>query len=182
MEKAIFNAEMRNILKSIIGKTFVSYECEDSDGPNMTYGNFRINTDVEAIDVSNETKVMPFFDAEEDVACFACIKADPGNPYVPDVVTSTRTVPVQGIIRAVSLVNDAINVNNGEYQITFDQALIIRTDDRIFMFSKDIWFSEMIKISDTDDYDNIYPIASVIEDWNNDGEYIVTVNRTREDL
>ena len=47
------------------------------------------------------------------------------------------------------------------------------------MFSKSIWFSELIHISDNDDYDSIYPIEKVIEDWNSDGDYKVNVKRTK---
>ena len=182
MVKAIFTAEMRKTLKSMIGQKFISYECENSDGPTMTYGNFRINAEEGSFDISNETKDFSFFDAEEDVACFSCEKAEPGSEYVPGVITESRVVPVQEEIRSVAVITDMIDVNNGEYQITFDQALIVRTDSKVYMFSKEIWFSEMINISDSEDYDSIYPISSVIEDWNNEGEYMVTVKRTKEEL
>ena len=46
------------------------------------------------------------------------------------------------------------------------------------MFSKDVWFSEIINISDNDDYDSVYPIDSVIEHWNSEGDYEVAVKRT----
>ena len=42
-----------------------------------------------------------------------------------------------------------------------------------------MWFSEVIHISDNDDYDSTYPISSVIEDWKNDGDYEVDVKRTK---
>ena len=46
------------------------------------------------------------------------------------------------------------------------------------MFSRDIWFSEVITINENDNYDTVYPIDEVVETWSNDGENKVNVIRT----
>ena len=71
---------------------------------------------------------------------------------------------------------------NGEYEIVFDTALIIKTESQTIMFSRDVWFSEVINISDNDDYDCVYPIDSVIEHWSNEGDYEVTVKRSKKSI
>ena len=78
------------------------------------------------------------------------------------------------------IITDEISVGNGEYEIVFDTALIIKTKYQTIMFSRDVWFSEVINISDNENYDIVYPIDTVIEDWNNEGDYEVTVKRTKK--
>ena len=50
------------------------------------------------------------------------------------------------------------------------------------MFSRDIWFSEVITINENDDYDAVYSIDKVVEAWSDDGENKVKVIRTSRKL
>ena len=179
MVNARFSKKMIEVLSSMKGKTFVSYECDEGHGFPRAYGNFRINLDDYSIDVSNEIQGLSFFDIEEDVAVFSCKKVDSNTPFEPGVIGDTRTVFIEETIESVEIITDEINVNKGDYEIVFDTALIIKTEYQTIMFSKDVWFSEVINISDNDDYDNVYPIDAVKEDWNNDGDYEVTIKRTK---
>lgn len=43
----------------------------------------------------------------------------------------------------------------------------------------DTWFSEMINIANNDDYDSIYPIDELKEEWSNEGEDKVDIERKR---
>ena len=178
MVNARFTEEMIKILSDMKGITFVSYECDEGHGFPRAYGNFRINLEDYSVDVSNEIRGLPFFGKVEEVAMFSCKKVDSKTPYEPGVIGETRLVPVEEKIESVEIVTDEINVNNGEYEIVFDSALIIKTEYQTIMFSKDVWFSEIINISDNDDYDSVYTIDSVIEHWNNEGDYEVAVKRT----
>lgn len=182
MVDARFTKEMIEILSSMKGKTFVSYECDEGHGFPRAYANFRINLNDYSIDVSNEIQGLPFFDIEEDVAIFSCKKVDSNSKYEPGVIGETRIVPIDETIESVEIITDEINVGNGEYEIVFDAALVIKTEYQTIMFSRDVWFSEVINISDNDDYDSVYPIDSVIEHWNNEGDYEVTVKRTKKSI
>lgn len=179
MVDARFTKEMIDILSDMKGKTFVSYECDEGHGFPRAYGNFRINLDGYSVEVSNEIHGLPFFDTVEDIAVFVCKQVDSKTLYVPGVIGEIRTEPIEEIIESVEIITDEINVNNGEYEIVFDTALIIRTEYQTIMFSRDVWFSEVINISDNDDYDSVYPINSVIEHWNNEGDYDVSVKRIK---
>ena len=48
---------------------------------------------------------------------------------------------------------------------------------RNYMFYRTYQYNENIFISDSDDYNIAYPIHNVIEDWSNDGENQVSVER-----
>ena len=82
----------------------------------------------------------------------------------------------------IEIVNDSICINDGEFEISFDQAIIIRTESKLIMFSRDIWFSEDITISEHDDYNSIFPIYQVVDSWSDDGENKVNVIRTSRNL
>ncbi|MBR1470885.1 MAG: hypothetical protein IJ600_13195 [Lachnospiraceae bacterium] len=53
---------------------------------------------------------------------------------------------------------------------------------RYLKVARDTWFSEIITISDNDDYDQVFSIEDVKEAWSNDGENTVDVKRTRMNL
>lgn len=182
MVDARFTKEMIKNLSNMKGKTFISFECDEGHGFPRAYGNFRINLDDYSIDISNEIKGLPFFDAEEEIAVFSCEKVDSKKPYEPGVIGEIRTVYIEETIKSIEIITDEINVNNGEYEIIFDTAIIINTEYQTIMFSKDVWFSEVINITNNDDYDSVYPIDSVIEHWNNDGDYEVVVKRSRKSI
>lgn len=177
-----FTQDMIKTIQSMKGKTITSYQCAKIDEWSRTYGNFRINFEDYAIDFTNRVKGVPFFDEVEEVAGFECAKVYSDAPYEPGIVRDVQIVPVDEVVQSIEVITDEIDVNHGEYQITFDEAVIIHTEYQTIMFSRDVWFSEIIHISTDDNYDNIYPIDSVIENWNNEGDYEVIVKRTKKEL
>lgn len=182
MVYATFTDEMKQIISNAKGKCFVSYECEKDENFSRTFGNMRINLDSFSIDLTNEEHSLPFFDEREDVTHFSCVKVDPKTPFKPAVLTDTTATPVDKIITDIELITDTINVNNGEYEICFDAAIIIHMGDDVIMLARDTWFSELITIADNDNYDKIFSIDDVKEAWSNDGDYLVDVKRVRTKL
>ncbi len=180
MVYATFTEDMIRLLKELKGARFLSYECEDTNGD--AYGNLRINTDKMSVELTNIQQIMPFYTDEEEIACFACAKVDPEKKFKPYCITDTCKVDVGDKILGISIVSDEITMNDGEYEISFDRAVIITMEKRILMFSRDIWFSEVIDISEHDNYDLRYPITEVIEAWSNEGRDKVEVKRTRKEL
>ncbi len=144
---------------------------------SRTYGNFRINLEDYAIEFSNENKLVDFFDTNEEVAGFECGKVDLKSEY--SFAVPVDTVPIEEKVRSIEIITDEIEVDEHDYKIVFDNAIIFHLEYQTLMFSRSIWFSELIHISDNDDYDSIYPIEKVIEDWNSDGDYKVSVKRTK---
>ena len=182
MVKAIMTDEMRSILTGIIGSQLISYETEKEPSFSRVYGNLRINTSVGSIEVSNEEQVFPFFDDSEDMTCFSCVKVDPMIPFEPAVITDTQIIEVNNTITGVDIISDIIDINQGEYQITFDAAIIIHMGNDALMLARDTWFSELITIADNDDYDQVFSIDEVKEVWSNDGDYNVSVQREKHSI
>lgn len=180
MVYATLNDDMLKLLKTLKFSAFISYECAKTH--NTTYGNLRINTNKGSIELSNIEREMPFFDITEDVACFECKVSNPAIEFKPYCIEPFEVFKIGGKIKNIEVVNDVIEVNDGEYTISFDRAIIFRTDKINIMFSRDIWFSEVITINEHDDYDSVYSIDEVIEAWSDEGENKVNVIRTRREL
>ncbi len=172
--------EMENMLKSIINSTFISYECDDF--VISTYGNFRINTDKISIEVTNIEKIVPFFDYEEEVAGFECQIVDKNTKFSPYCITDSAEIKVGSLIKEIEIVNDSIYLNDGEFEISFDQAIILKTEAKTIMFSRSAWFSEDILIDEHDDYDSIYPVSEERELFENEDTNKVKITRTRRKL
>ena len=173
--------EMEDMLKSIINSTFISYECDDF--VISTYGKFRINADKISIEVTNLQKVVPFIEGEEEVAGFECQIADKNTKFIPYCPgDSYCKVEVNSLIKEIEIVNDSICINDGEYEISFDQAIIIKTEAKTIMFSRSAWFSETISIREHDDYDSIYPVSDERELFENEDMNKVKITRTRRKL
>lgn len=167
---------MEQLLRKMKKSVFVSYECGKVF--NNAYGNLRINTDVDSIELTNLQKVVPFFDDEEDVSGFMCKQVDKNSEFKPYCEETPQTFEVGESIKDIEIINDSISINDDEFEISFDQAIIIRTESKVIMFSRNIWFSEIITISEHDDYDSLHPISQVIETWSDQGENRVNVRRT----
>ncbi len=177
---ATLSKDMIDLLKNLKFSNMLSYECAKTH--DTVYGNLRINTDKYSIELSNIEKTMPFFSANEDIACFECKISNPNVEFRPYCIEPFEVFKVGKTIQNIEIINDVINVNNGEYEISFDRAIIFRMNKGVIMFSRDIWFSEVITISENDNYDAIYPIDEVIEVWSNEGENEINVIRTNKKL
>lgn len=170
------DSNMEEILRKTKNAKFISYECGKIF--DNAYGNLRINTDNSSIELTNLQKTTPFFDAEEEVSGFGCKQVEMNSEFKPYCEENFQAFDVRETIKDIEIINDSISVNDASFEISFDQAIIIRTESNVIMFSRNIWFSEIITISEHDDYNSMYPISRVIEDWSDDGENKVKVIRT----
>ena len=177
-----FTKNMKNILRNIKGEQLVSLEYGKDPVENAIYGNFRLNFSEFSVEVTNEIKPQLFFGETEDMSGFECFVTEQNSPFKPDVVSDVQIIPVAENITAVEIATDEININQGEYSVSFDTSLIIRTTGQIFMFTRDVWFSEVMTISQNDDYNSVIPIKEVADSWTNEGEFKVNVKRIKEIL
>ena len=76
------------------------------------------------------------------------------------------------------MVRDTIEINANHENAVFDMAIVIRTDKNTYMIARDWQYSELIHIYNHENYDDVYPVSEVIDNWNNFGEYSVNVKRT----
>lgn len=180
MTNLTFTPDMIDLLRTFKSAQLLSYECVETY--NCIYGNLRINTSQGAIELTNLERTTPFFDDEEELSCFECTSVAPATPFKPLINDSTVTHPICEKIVGIDLIRDYVTVNDGEYELLFDQAVVFHTETKTVMFSRHVWFSEDIMVSDNNDYDTLFPIEEVIDTLSNEGEYKVRVSRTIEVL
>lgn len=176
MVQAKFTSEMIDCLRKLIGESFVSY---DGAIMNQTaYGNLQLNTEHFSVELRNEVHPFSLFSEVEDVSCFSCIFKRAGTIFEPFCEEPWKTVPINEKITGVSIVSDTVIVNDDEYAITFDMAVIIKTEKHQYSFSRNWFFSETINLSVDKGLDDVYPISRVIADWNDDGNRRASVQRS----
>ena len=176
MVKAKLSDKMIKILKDTVGKTFCSYECGNI-AMGAVYGNVQINMDNCAIEIVNEAKELPFYDSTEDISHFVCRKKLLNEPFKPYCEEKSEKHTINENVISVSIIEDSVSVNDGESDIAFDMAVVIKTDKHSYMFSRGWFFSEIIDISVDKEFNEIYPINRVVKDWSEDGENKVDVSR-----
>lgn len=178
MNNATFSEDMLEVLAEMKGKTFKSYECVKM-GTSMTYGKCRLNLGTFSIDLYNYIHPMPFFGKTEDIPYFSCERMEKDSEYVSCEKNSIPHVyMIDEKIQSIEIVNDEINVNDGEYEITIDQALIIRTRDNVYSFYKDWMYSEVINIAVDRNDEIVYDVEKVKYEWSDSGVDPTTVKRT----
>ena len=176
MVQAKFTSEMIDCLRKLIGESFVSY---DGAIMNQTaYGNLQLNTEHFSVELRNEVHPFSLFSEVEDVSCFSCIFKRADTIFEPFCEEPWKTVPINEKITGVSIVSDTVIVNDDEYAITFDMAVIIKTEKHQYSFSRNWFFSETINLSVDKGLDDVYPISRVIADWNDDVNRRVSVQRS----
>lgn len=177
MIEARFSPQMKEILKKLKGEEFISYGSKEISVDGSAYnGAINLQTSNVTLRISNEGKQIPWFKGEtkEEVFSFSCEKID--------VLKDGKVIFVKEKIDEVSLIYDTITIPEKNYQIVFDMALIIKTEKHLYLISREWHFLECLNINLDKDYDDIYPIKKVMEDWNNFGNWQVDVDRKVERL
>ena len=182
MNNATFSEEMLDVLAEMKGKTFKSYECVKM-GTSMTYGKCRLNLGTFSIDLYNYIHTMPFFGAMEDIPFFSCERVDKNSKYEACEKNSIPHVyMIDEKIQSVEVVNDEIKVNHGEYEISIDQALIIKTKHNVYSFYKDWMYSEVINIAVDRKCEKVYEVEKVHDEWSDHGNDYTEIKRTKKVL
>ena len=178
INNAKFTTEMEDVLRELKGKTFKSIECYKTT-PDSVYGKCRLNLGTFAVDLYNYIHTMPFFGVQEDIPLFTCERMDKKSIFEPCEQGKTAHVyMIDEKITGVEVVNDLINVNHGEYEISLDQALIIRTKYNVYSFYKGWMYSELINISSDRRDTIVYDLDKVEYDWSGRGVDPIEVVRT----
>lgn len=180
--KTKFNTDMINMISSLIGKVFINYECDLEEKWNRTYGYLRINTNDESIDISNEQDSVILFGEKEDVACFKCfISGENTLKESFDLIDEyeAKQISVGEVINSISIISEKVKIteNNTTDEMEFDMAIIIKTDKHNYTISREEWFSELIYINVDKEFNDIYPIEKDKEDWSNDEDRKVEIER-----
>jgi hypothetical protein len=168
-----FSDDMISILRNMVGQTLRGMECAINKGE--VYGNLRLITDSCAVEISNAVQACPFFDSVDDLSGFQCTVSDPKQMFKPFCVEPFTRREYDDRILNVEIVRDLVCVNDGEYEIEMDTAIVICCEKRNLVISRGWYFSEVLTVSE--DRERVYSVNSVRQDWENDGDNRVTVKR-----
>ena len=183
MDKIKITNDMKNLLSSIKGETFLSYECEIEDKWNRTYGYLRINTDLKSLDISNQQKSMSLFGENEDVAIIEIFgnknKSMKESFNLIDTF-SPKKVEINEVIKDVFIISEIVELN--DEKIEMDMGIIIQTDKHKYYFTKENWFDEFIYINVDKDFDTIYPIEKDKDEWSSDESDDIKISRFIDEI
>lgn len=180
--KTKLNENMIQLLSSLVGKKFISFECDLEEKWNRAYCYLRINTDSSVVDISNEQELVNLFGENEDVSCLKCF-ANKGKSLKEtfSLIDSykSKEIFVNELIESISIISEKVKVdeNNTMKEIEFDMAIIIKTANHEYMFSRENWFDEFIYINIDKKFNDIYPISKDKEIMSNDKSRNVFIKR-----
>ncbi len=178
MIEKTFDKSAIDFLKNTIGTRLLSIDIGESEKPfNRTYGKLRINFEKGSIELFNIEVPTKLMGDNDDISGFCC-KVNATDKFVPYLKEKSENIYINDKVSGISIVRDTIVIADNLETAIFDEAIIFEMADCTYMLSRDWQYSELIHIHQHSDYDLVYPIQDVIENWNNFGEYKVNVTRT----
>ena len=173
MVNAKIDATAIAVIQALIGKTFNGYTY--SPVAAGAYGNVLLHIDGTAYELRCNQIPLTVGNETEDIACLS-IDMHTGDfkPMAGEVIA---TESVEQIIKGICIIRDTVTRADG-LQFSMDMAVIIKTPQAEYMFSRDVWFSEFITISNNGDLDSVYPICKAKSGWKSDESDNVIVKRT----
>ena len=172
-----------NTLKSLVGKKLICFKSQQKDSWNRIFGNILLVTEDSEVELRNELTEIEYFGNTEEVSKFyvnQITKDKPCKLLVEDSITET---PVNEIIEDIIVIKDEIDVKdsseNSIYEITMDDAVIIKTDNSVYAISREWSLEEELIFIKTSDYmKDIYSIEQIVSEWSDEEENTVaTCNR-----
>lgn len=171
------------MLKTLIGTKLVCFKSQKKDSWNRIFGNIAIITDKTEIELRNELTDIEYFGDSEDVSKFYVNQISASKPFSLMIEDEVFKTSVNEIITDIIIVEDEISIKDSSgkpiYEITMDDAVIIKTDNSTYAISREWSLEEELIFIKTSDYKkNIYSIEQIISEWSDEDEnFIATCNR-----
>lgn len=173
MIKQDFLLKELDVLKELKGKTLNKIVYTDP-----IFANIVLEFEDYSIVINNNTHESNFADLEnESISYFTVDKVSNtsnfnflvGNDKVKEFSINER-------IESIEIINDTIN--DDTYEISFDEAIILKTNQHDYTISRDWFFMETMNINVDSDINDILEIDKVIEDYKgDDNNLVVNVSR-----
>ena len=182
MIDARFTKEMRDVLKKLQGAEFVGYSKVEGC-PNVFYnGIVNLQTSNGQLKISNKAKQIPWFKNKElsnveEIFTFHC-----EEPRMYCQGKDEKFIFVREKIERIEIITDKVEILEKAYKITLDMALIFYVGGHRYMISRGFYFTECLELYVDQSYEAIYSVKQAMEDWNNFGEWTVTIERVVEKL
>lgn len=185
MINSCISKEEKVILKSLIGKKLDCIKSEQKDSWNRIFGNLAIITKDFEIEIRNELTETEYFGDIEDISKFKIRFISQENPFVLMVEAPIIETVVSEIIKDIIIVQDdvSVNDNNGKtiYNITMDQAIIIKTSNSFYVISREWSLEEELIFLKSANYKNsVYSVNDVISEWSDEDDGTVAVCKRTE--
>lgn len=187
INSTLTNKELQ-LLSSFIGKSLISVIRTEKDSYNRVFGNIAINVGNHFYEIKNELTVIDYFGSKEDVSRFYVKKLESKECFEPMVVLPIEEIPINETIIGISIIRDMIAVKNSAgntiYEITMDDAIIIKTEKSVYAISRE-WSleEEMIIVKTTDYMRDIYSVEQIVCEWSDeDDNSVATFTRTEISL
>ncbi|KFI63240.1 hypothetical protein [Bifidobacterium cuniculi] len=151
-------------LDSLIGDTFVSFECEGlhQDG---TYGYLLLQTNRHRLQISNIQQELPGFDMFGDFPLLTCNMLKDHESFAPFKEQPLKKYPLYGTITDVDVINDHIQVPDTPQPICRTEAIDFHTDDGSVIVRVGPLFSEDLFITINDDGTSIPTPTTIADEW-----------------
>ena len=172
-----------NTLKSLIGKKLLCFKSQQKDSWNRIFGNILLVTEDSEIELRNELTEIEYFGDSEEVSKFYVNKITKEKPFQLMVEDSIAETSVNEVVEDIIIVKDEINVKDSSgntiYEITMDDAVIIKTDNSVYAISREWSLEEELIFVKTADYKkDIYSVEQIVSEWSDEDENTVaTCNR-----
>ncbi|GEM_PF-1661673 len=187
INSTLTNQELQ-LLSSFIGKSLISVIRTEKDSYNRVFGNIAINVGSHFYEIRNELTVIDYFGGKEDVSRFYVKKLESKECFDPMVVLPIEEMPINETIIGISIIRDMITVKNSAgntiYEISMDDAIIIKTEKSVYAISRE-WSleEEMIIVKTTDYLRDIYSVEQIVCEWSDeDDNSVATCTRTEISL
>lgn len=171
------------MLKTLIGTKLVCFKSQKKDSWNRIFGNIAVITDKTEIELRNELTEIEYFGDLEDVSKFYVNQISASKPFCLMIEDEVFKTSVNEIITDIIIVEDEISIKDSSgnpiYEITMDDAVIIKTADSAYAISREWSLEEELIFIKTSDYKkDIYSIEQIISEWSDEDEnFIATCNR-----
>lgn len=171
------------MLKTLIGTKLVCFKSQKKDSWNRIFGNIALITDKTEIELRNELTDIEYFGDSEDVSKFYVNQISASKPFSLMIEDEVFKTSVNEIITDIIIVEDEISIKDSSgnpiYEITMDDAVIIKTANSTYAISREWSLEEELIFIKTSDYKkDIYSIEQIISEWSDEDEnFIATCNR-----
>lgn len=143
-----FDIHTEELFKKMIGCEFKKMVHDEFDFTNSVYGKVSLFISNKIFNIINQTEVLDFYGAKEDIALLSIHEASKND--VCSMLKDKKQIemPVHKIIKSIDIVNYHIyvKVDGKEYDNTWTEGIIFNFDDNQVAFERSDSFTELIEI------------------------------------
>jgi hypothetical protein len=170
-----FNDKTMDILKSLVGKTFESFECDSFIYSPTVYGIVGLCINSKTYKITCDFKSIQRFFHQEDVAVLQFEECQPSDIMSKMVDGKMNNNPIKDVIKGIDVINDTESVihEKEEGSVCSTKGLIFHfASGNELSFEVSTWFSELITIQKGYELISKFaPVSDFLEEWDVDSGY-----------